>query len=51
MKIFIIKQIQRKLMTKIFLKLKNPYFWPIFGPLPTFLEAKSVFPKNLGSTT
>ena len=38
-------------MTKLFFKFKKPYFWPIFDPLPLFLGAKIVFPKNLVCTT
>ena len=40
--IFIIEQIQRKLMTKFFFKFKKTFFWPIS---PIF-GAKKVFPKN-----
>ena len=36
---FIIEQIQKKLRTKFFNKLKNPYFLPI-------LEAKTFFKKS-----
>ena len=41
--IFIIEQIQRKLMTKFFFKFKKS----IFGPFPQFLQQKS-FWKNIG---
>ena len=44
-KIFIIEQIQRKLMTIFFFKFKKPYFWPIFGPFPKFLQQK-ILTKN-----
>ena len=49
-KIFIIEQIQRKLMTIFFFKFKKPYFWPIFGPFPKFLQQKS-FDKKPGYHT
>ena len=34
-------------MAKFFFKFKKPYFWPIFGPFPQFLEQKNIFPKTL----
>ena len=46
--IFIIEQIQWKLMTKFFFKFKKP----IFDPFPQFLERNKFFKKNgLSCTT
>ena len=47
-KIFIIEQLQRKLMNKFFFKFKKPQFWFILGPFPIFLE-QNVFHKNSDS--
>ena len=44
--IFITGQIQWKIVTKFFNKLKNPYFWPIFSPFSQFLGQKSFSKKK-----
>ena len=46
-RLFIIEQIQGKLMTKIIFKFKKPYFWPVFGSFFHFCRVKNIFPKNL----
>ena len=45
MYVFIIEQIQLKLISKFFNKLKNPCFRLIFGPFSQF-SGKNVFPEN-----
>ena len=44
--IFIIEQIQGKLIAKFF-NFKKPYFWHIFGSFAQFFGEKKVFPKTL----
>ena len=35
-------------MTEFLFNFKKPYFWPVFGPFPQFLEAEKSCPKESG---
>ena len=38
---------EKKVMTKLFNKIKKPYFWPIFGSFSPILGGNEFFQKNL----